>query len=170
MARRILRASTKKRESAWGVIDVTNVGVDTNIVLLAGTLNAATLAQRPFTIVRTHILITCKSDQQIATEEGNAGFGMMVVNDTAAALGVTAIPGPVSDAGSPWFVWQPLQWNFLFASGVGVQPENGTQYVVDSKAMRKVGIDQDIAMVFDNVDGAHGMQVSAVGRFLIKTH
>ena len=68
-------------------------------------LNAAALALRPFTIVRTRFLVSVVTDQVAADELVLGALGMAVVSDQAVAIGVTAVPTPITDMGSDlWFV------------------------------------------------------------------
>ncbi len=90
------------------------------------------------------------SDQQIATETQIAAFGLCVVSDQALAIGITAVPTPVTDLGSDlWFVHQMTFNDFTFASAASYQSSAGRIYEIDSKAMRKVNDDQDIVLVFE---------------------
>ena len=94
---------------------------------------------------------------------------MIVVSDEAVAAGAASIPSPISDASSPWFVWQPLESSVVVASGVGFQEPSGRNYEVDSKAMRKVGQGEDIALMVQE-DNTFGAIVSVTGRMLFKLH
>ncbi len=166
--RSIIRAP--RRESVWVGLELSNQGIAANNKVLVLTLNAAALAARPFTVVRTRLQLLWSSDQIATSENPFGGFGMMVVNDTAAALGITAIPSPTGDPGSPWFVWEGLNTKLIFGTNVGFIESAGQPVVVDSKAMRKVGDNEDVAVVVDNAHGTHGAQIQAVGRMLIKLH
>ena len=158
------------RQNLWLFTDIDEGVVTPDSIALVGQLNAAALALRPFTIVRTHTLVRWVSDQSAVSESARAVFGKLVITDEAAAVGVTAIPGPVLNADASWFVWQAMAFQFLFSSGVGVDAQNGTNYFIDSKAMRKVGPNDTVVSVVENVDDAHGGSFQAVGRFLIKLH
>ena len=72
---------------------------------LISILSAGALFLRPFTILRTRMLIYWVSDQQTGTEQSFGTYGRIVVTDTAAALGVTAIPDPSVFAGDPEASW-----------------------------------------------------------------
>ncbi len=58
--------------------------------------------------------------------------------------------------------------SFVFGDGTGFV-NDGVYQNVDSKAMRKVGIDEDAVMVFENPSVA-GIDFQFVGRQLIKLH
>ncbi len=174
MAHRIVRTQrggTVRRMSDWFFIAPghnTLAGAASAVVVAS--LNAAGLAARPFTIVRTHMELTIESDQTAASERQIAAIGMAIVSDQASAIGVTAVPTPSTDAGSDlWFAHQWMFNEFLFVSGVGVHPNAGAKYSIDSKAMRKVNADEDVLVIAEN-SLAGGSVIGAAGRFLIKVH
>jgi len=175
MARRTrqrpLRGSTR-RESDWFAVNPSQSTVTAGGGTLIGSLNAAALALRPFTIVRTYLEVLISSDQQIATELYGVGISAAVVSDQALAIGVTAVPTPISDLDSDMFFLHRVMWGaFMFGSAVGIARE-GFPYSIDSKAMRKVNGDQDVAVVVESMASTvgEGSTVTVAGRMLIKTH
>ncbi len=137
--------------------------------VLVGVLNAAALALRPFTILRTHLLLHYFSDQIAATETVRASYGLQVVRQSASAVGISAVPAPTAEIDSDWFVWQAMADRMTFQTGSGYEGAFGWQYKVDSKAMRKVGPDDDIVIVASQ-DAAFGATVQDQGRMLIQLH
>ena len=168
--RMIRGRSVSVRQNVWLFISIPEVAVPAASVLFAGSFFAAALALRPFTIIRTHMLATWGSDQATADEDSQGAVGSVVVQDQAIAVGVTALPSPVTDADAPYFLWQPMAQRFEFVSAVGVQSRSRWQYEIDSKAMRKVGNNEDVAIMVENVDATSGANFSAIGRQLIKLH
>ena len=139
---------------------------------LISTLSAGALLLRPFTILRTRMLIYWVSDQQTGTEQSFGTYARLVVTDTAAALGVTAIPDLSVLAGDPeasWHVVQTVAQRFVFGTAVAFQAQAGWQYTVDSKAMRKVGPDDNVVAMFSE-DGTSGGRLITQGRQLIQLH
>ncbi len=139
-------------------------------------LSAGALLLRPFTILRTHILVNLRTDQLTATENLIASYGHIVVTDTAAAIGVTAVPDPSGIAGDPeadWFVWQAMFNSFFIdingTDGIGVDGNNGVTYTIDSKAMRKVGPDDDVINMCTMTSSVGGI-LTTQGRRLIQLH
>jgi len=131
-------------------------------------LNAAALALRPFTIVRTRMELQLRSDQAAAIEFQRASFGLAVVSDQAVAVGVTAVPTPFTDMGSDlWFVHQNL-WGD--ESNLTDRTRPSTYVTIDSKAMRKVDIGQDIVVVAEFGTGGGGAILGAAGRMLVKVN
>ncbi len=134
-------------------------------------LSAGALLLRPFTIMRTRLVISFLSDQVAASEFAQAVYGRIVVTDSAAAQGTSAVPSPTDEAEASWLVYQPLFQNFLFGTGVGFTELAGQNsfWTVDSKAMRKVGIDDDLVGML-NVGSSVGNEIAIEGRTLIQLH
>ena len=170
MARRIVRTQVSvRRKTAWFefAYSVSNIAASTDNLLF--TLNASALALRPFTIVRTRGLMRVSSDQSAATEEYGISTGIAVVSDQAAAIGVTAVPSPVSDMSSDlFFVFETQGGRLEFKDATGVL-EMGHEVLIDSKAMRKVAIGQDLAVVA-SATGAVGNRLLLGFRMLVKLH
>jgi len=161
-------AISHARKTTWiGFIPITST-----LTALGGTLyftlNAAALALRPFTIVRTRFELAMSSDQAAAQEDQTASFGLAVVSDQAASLGVTALPTPTTDAASSmWFVHK---WLYGDESSLADNPKQMAKYTVDSKAMRKVEVGQDIAVLAEFVAVGAGLTMLVGGRILVKLH
>ena len=120
-------------------------------------------------MVRTHLVVHITSDQIGADEQQFAAVGFCVVSDQAAAIGVTAVPTPVTDQGSD--LWYFHQWaiaEFAFVTGVGFDANAGMTYHFDSKAMRKVNDDESVLLITELSALGQGLSITTVGRFLIK--
>ena len=157
-----------RRKSTWLFLDGT---FNTMIALggtLVGTLNAAALALRPFTVVRTYLSGLLFSDQAAAIEDQVAGVGVCVVSDQAFAVGVTAVPTPISDIGSDLWFSHKLLW--ARESSLTDRTNPSLIWELDSKAMRKVDAGQDLAVVIEMDDIGDGVRLGLGGRFLIKLH
>ena len=138
-----------------------------NTLVLVFSLNAAALALRPFTIVRTRFELELRSDQAAAIENQAAAMGIAVVTDQASAVGVTAVPTPITEMGSN--EWLALQLMYADESNLTDRTRSGSRYTVDSKAMRKVEVGQDVIVVVENALAA-GSTVTVGGRMLIKNN
>ena len=157
---------SSKRESQW--LDIAFVA--TTLTTPGGTItnsaSAAVLALRPFTIIRVHMEIFVISDQAAAIEQQAGAYGLAVVSDQALAIGITAVPTPVTDMGSDlWFLHQIY---FVNSSSLTDRSMPGQKYSIDSKAMRKVNDDQDIAFVAETSAVAAGAILFTAGRMLVK--
>ena len=174
MARRFTRMIRGRevavRQNIWSQISIPEVAVPAASILFAASFLAGTLSLRPFTIVRTHLLVTWGSDQSAADEDSQGAVGSVIVQDQAIAIGVTALPAPITNADASYYFWQPMAQRFEFGSGVGFAARSRWQYEIDSKAMRKVGINEDQAIMVENIDATSGLNFSAIGRQLLKLH
>ena len=172
MARRLVRLTrAPKRLTSWFFVAPVRTALTVGGGTIITTLNAAALALRPFTIIRTRLLITIESDQASADESQLGAFGMAVVLDQAEAIGVTAVPTPVTDSGSDlWFVHQWASAKLKLNTAVGFDTQGQTQYVVDSKAMRKVDIGQTMVGVGEFSSAGDGFVMGVMGRQLIKVN
>ncbi len=169
----IRRHGKMVRETAWfgGIFSQVSLS-GANAVSLATTLNAAALAMRPFTLIRTRGIVTVRSDQRAATENYAVAFGRTVVTDQAVAIGVTAVPTPITDSDSDlWFVYEVLAGQISVGTDIGVFESGamGLNRQFDSKAMRKVEPGQDVVSVIENNFSA-GTITTIFSRSLIKLH
>ena len=106
------------------------------------------------TIIRSRGELITRPTATTADVDYSGAFGIAVVSQTAEATGITAIPGPWSDADwSGWFVHQMVGAALDFQSGVGVQLVHD-RWTIDSRAMRKVPGDTAIVLVGESQSGA----------------
>ena len=172
MARRVGRARFVRpppRSSVWIGINIENIAVGPGATVLVGVLNAAALALRPFTVTRTRGIIQWQSDQAAASEYSFGALGCIVVSDQAVAAGVASIPEPLLNTDAPFFVWEPFGDSFLFGDGTGFQGNALYTQPVDSKAMRKVQNNEDVAFTVENGSG-FGAIFTMTARMLVKLH
>ncbi len=161
----------QRRESLWVGVDLVNTSIGGGTAVLVSSLNAAALALRPFTIVRTRLHLFLNSDQQIASENQFAAVGMAVVSDQASAIGVTAVPTPITDLASDlWFLHQWMTSEFIFATAVGLGGSAGKVMEVDSRAMRKVEDGEDAIVCVESDAVSNGVEFGTMGRMLVKLH
>ncbi len=137
---------------------------------MVAVLNAAALALRPFTIVRSRGVIFYRSDQIAADENYGGAYGHCVVSDQASSVGITAVPAPIPNQDSDlWFVYQSMFGRIVSPTAVGVL-EIGRQIEYDSKAMRKVEDGQDMVIVLSTDATSPSLVIIDSGRLLIKLH
>ena len=133
------------RKTFWfAAVHVESNMAAASTAVIQTSLNAAALALRPFTIVRTRGYFHVRSDQISASEDQDVCYGEIVVSDQAVAIGVTAVPISCTDSQSSWHVYESMSSRFSFVSGVGFDPAGGILTRFDSKAMRKVEEGQDL--------------------------
>ncbi len=170
----IIRGGARKRETIWfGGVAFNQALAGPTSVALVVSLNAAALALRPFTIIRTRGVLRVRSDQQAASEDYGAAFGEAVVSDQAAAVGITAVPTPTTESASDlWFVYEFLIGALRVATAVSAF-DGGVERIIDSKAMRKVEDGQDLVSVVEGPGATlsgFGAQIAGFTRHLIKLH
>ena len=166
---RFIRPAARTKMWIGGGVGTSSVVADSENLI--SSLSAGALLLRPFTILRTRLELAISTDQQSATETPFGDFGMIVITDTAVAVGITAIPMPGSTIGDPdadWFVHQPMSTRLIFSSAVGMLL-SFVHYTVDSKAMRKVGPDDNVVQVWSQEASVGGV-IMTHGRLLIQLH
>ncbi len=172
MARRFRARATFVRspgQKVWVGAGVTATTIVGSSATLFSTLNAAALLLRPFTILRSRILISIRSDQ-VATSEFAAGvYAKQVVTESAAAAGVASVPTGISESNADFYVYQPLFHWFSIFTAVATNAPGDSQYMIDSKAMRKVKADDDIATTIE-LRTTPGAIVATEGRTLVLLH
>ena len=168
----VLRSGGPKRESMWiSISEAVNTITAASTAVLSASLNAAALNLRPFTVVRTRGILAVRSDQSAATESQHYAFALAIVSEQASAIGVTAVPTPMTDRGSDlFFVYEEMVSQYLLESLVGFDTQTGWVHRFDSKAMRKVNDDQDMIIVKETSSVSSGVIALSAGRFLIKLH
>ena len=167
----VRRNGVMRRESLWftGVMTLTTLGAPSTAVLVT-TLNAAALALRPFTVVRTRGTWQVISDNSTVAESYQVQLGHAVVSDQASAIGITAVSTPATDSGSDlWYVFETQMGSLEVTTDVGRYiKERSVNF--DSKAMRKVEDGEDLITVLETSAISLGASVRLFSRTLIKLH
>ncbi len=160
-----------KKTVMWiaGTTGTTVLSLGSGIKVLAEVLGAVALALRPFTVMRERGYFWTQVDNVAASEEPFGAMGTLVVTDSASAAGIASIPDPVSEPSASWVSYVPWIADAVVGSGVGFNSV-ARVFEYDSKAMRKVGIDDDFVMVIANDHATHGAEVSSRSRILIQLH
>ena len=165
----VLRGGRNRRETLWigsTTAETTLAGAPTAV--LTNALNATALALRPFTVVRVRGFMHIHSDQAGADETYGASYGQCVVSDQAVAIGVTAVPTPVTDRSSDlWLVYESAFAHLEVVTSASAFNE-GMFKEFDSRAMRKVEEGQDLIAVVENEIA--GVIITAGARILVKLH
>ncbi len=157
-----------KRLTTWFQFTPATVQMTVTGGTIIFSLNAAALALRPFTIVRTRFEVALFSDQAAAIERQIAAVGIAVVSDEAVAVGVTAVPTPITQMGSNLWFTHSLVYADESALTDRTRPE--TLVSIDSKAMRKVEVGQDVVVVSEIDASSGGAFITVGGRMLIKNN
>jgi len=172
MARGFVRSRvvqrSQKRLTLWGFKTWSEVTMVSEGGTILASLSAAALAQRPFTIIRQHWELQIVSDQAAAIERQYGAFGTCVVSDQASAIGVTAVPTPITDGGSEF--WMAHRFYAANESNLTDRTTPATRITIDSKAMRKVSESEDHLLVAELDNAGAGQIIAVAGRVLFKLH
>ncbi len=152
-----VRGRSVRAGTSWGRIVQTaqfTIATSTKVIPVTFLLDNQGISE---TVRRTRGMVFVTSDQPSASEAIFGAYGLIVVTDAAAAIGVTAVPGPVTEANDDgWFVWQPFM-----TKGADTIASYQPAFEFDSKAMRKVDTGFQIVMVIENASGTNAL-VAAV--------
>ncbi len=171
MARQIVRRSfrrSSKRQTEWSLafqsLGITAVPAASKVLLSVINPNAPSGIG---TIVRSRGILSIRTDTPAANEHQTGAMGIAVVNSVAAALGVTGLPGPGTEIGFDWFVYQSFAQ--MQITSTTLTTVVGFQYEIDSKAMRKFGIDERLVFMIENLSTTNAFDMLANIRFLVKS-
>ena len=156
------RAPRPKNRSWSGITSAafTAVAASAKVLLGSFVLAVPTIDE---TILRTVGLISIETDNQATAENQIGGFGLIRVSTTAFAIGITAIPGPITDIDDDgWLVYVP----FAASTGTVAASLNSVQYHFDSKAKRKIQDGESVAIVVENASSVHGFDIAVHLRLL----
>ncbi len=165
----LARGRRSDRITTWIRFNVELATLTGNAATLLAVLNAGALALRPFTIVRTRGFFHITSDQAAASETLEGAWGSIVVQEEAADAGIASVPSPLAEPDAAYIVYEPFVNEFLFGDGTGFTEPGGINLTFDSKAMRKVGLSEDMVIVAE-LASAPGASISIQGRMLLKLH
>ncbi len=157
------------RQMVWLGLNVIQTSVPSGAAVFLATYNAAALALRPFTIVRSRGIVALESDQIVADEEFGAIMSMQIVSEAAATAGVGSVPTPFVETDADYFVYEPWFGSYRNAVTEGADAQTQITFAFDSKAMRKVDIDDNLAFLAEGV-GVQGSNITILGRQLVKLH
>ncbi len=159
------------RTNVWFAFRLANTNFTGATALLAS-LNAAALLLRPFTIIRTRMVISVKSDQIATAEFFSGALGVQVVTESASTAGVASVPTPITEADADFLVYQGLMSDYEESGTPATAWDSigqGNYWTVDSKAMRKVGSDDDVVVTLEQGTSV-GVNIAFEGRMLVKLH
>ncbi len=161
------RSRTARRSNkSWAFVgntSFTTIAQGAKVLLGSFTLSNPGIDE---TILRSVGGVAIHSDQAAADEQQIGAFGLIMVTDTALALGITAIPGPFTDGSDDgWFLHVPFAQSIEFVSGVGVLV-NSVWYPFDSGAKRVNHDGTAVALVVENGGASHGLRIAFSLRML----
>jgi len=155
---------SQKRLTAWVNI------VDQGFLAVAdagATLMASISIESPGTVVRARGIISVNISTDADLEMVGA-FGVGIVSTEAFGIGITAIPHPFRDADwGGWFVWQSFAQRMDAVTQAGIL-QGALNFVIDSKAMRKVQPNETIVFVAESQSKA--FRITETVRVLLMLH
>ena len=169
MANRRFVQRPRKRAMSWQGFSIDFAD------LVNGTAQAA--AAIPENILEnfpTPTLIRTRGGISVWTDPSSTpgGFGVLTVGlifVTAAALAANGVPSPLADSGNDFFYWDTFH---VGASATDVIGEDITvdRKVVDSKSMRKIGLNEVVALSAEwlTCEGTMVVNMCGVLRILMK--
>ena len=167
---RVRGASTRRLTEWVGMLitqPITIVGSTTNLV---GELTQADLSVlTPCTLIRVRGALQFTHQSRTVGHDPNGAFSISIVKENARAIGITAIPSPVSDLGDDTFLlWEP--WALAMRSANEGQPLH-QRIPIDGKAMRKIEDGDGLVVVCQNgAPGGQNAQLMYALRFLFLLH
>ncbi len=151
------RVGTYRRATSW-LRSPLLTGPDT-LAAASAVIDSLFITGEPTTIIRIRGAIAVTSDQFASSETWIGAVGVCVVSDQANAIGVTAVPTPVTDADSDlWMMHQYFQGAVAFSTAAAFDFQRYTQFPFDSKAMRKMNEDESLLFVVENSGATQGLQ------------
>jgi len=146
-ARRVFRRSSVRRSTFWEgtsfTVSVASGGKSVVTVIAENLLENTPNA----TLVRVRGNVTGHLTAQGAAATATAlAYGLMVVNQPALTAGVASLPGPLQE------LWraQGLQTTIAIGGAEAILGMRAFDHEVDSKAMRKTGLNQAIVFIAEN--------------------
>ena len=110
------------------------------------------------TVVRTRGIFCSKVVSGVPA--GNSiirgAFGIIIVSADAFTVGITAIPGPLSDSDNDWYVWAPFCHLLQSGDDEGLAILANVTMPFDSRGMRKVKVGDVSAVVIEYASDTNG--------------
>ncbi len=161
------RSSGSRRQTTWvGPPAQGYVTVASTAKTLVGSFDPEASFMVAPTIVRTRGMVSFRLSSFAADLAIVGAVGVGVVSDRAFAAGAASIPGPFTDASwGGWLAWRSFAFNFDVTTDVGRLLASWT-LEMDSKAMRKIAIDETIVLMAESQQGA--LEVAMPLRLLMK--
>ncbi len=131
---------------------------------IGGVIGVAT----QLTLMRMRGAYVVSIDGPADGDKCNVGLGIIVASDEAVAAGVASIPSPVSDAADSWIWHQFVPLQAQAGTGVGASLNAMSVVscgVIDSKAMRRLRIGDNLVLVMETISLAGAPAVDITGGY-----
>ena len=166
-SRRVISVGARRRTTWAGIHSLTWIALAADALVNAGGFTAAGLVNVPkSTLIRVRGILGIRSDQNAGIEDAMGAMGIAVVTDAALTAGGASLPDPVDDsAGDFWQTWQAFVAPGLAGTSAAATTWQ-SMYTVDSKAQRKLGDLDAIAIQIKNANVVGGLEFMFSLRFL----
>jgi len=168
--RRVFQRAAPRRRMTWegSQVDMTMTSGASTVLAIVTEATLENIPNPTIVRVRGNLLLRVTA-QGAAGTRGILFLGIKLT--TATALAATAVEVPGTDIGSDWLWWEARGFSTL-DTGIG-QSNNQQTYVhlpIDSKAMRKVEINQVLVLVVQHTALVSTQTLQATGglRILLK--
>ena len=154
MANRPVRTPARgpRRVPEWGGVLVRSrlLALSTSQSLGAVTIGAA-FTQKA-TLVRIRGMANVQLDPSAIADTMIVGLGILIVRTTAFIAGAASMPSPLDDIESAFLYHKIFTLGpSLTAGEVGEELNSNLNVEIDSKAMRKVGPDDTLGIIWDGI-------------------
>ena len=137
---------------------MTTIPAASKVLLATFTLDNAGIDE---TILRWVGGVAVASDQTAGSETQNGAVAACIVTETAAGVGISALPDPVTDvADDVWFFYQSFAQQMTFFSAVGVNPNMAMWYPFDQRGKRIMQQGQALVVIGANAHASAGLNVA----------
>ena len=166
-SRRALPSVARRRTTWAGIHSLVWTALGADTLVNAGGFTAAGLTNIPkSTLIRVRGILGIRADQNANIEEAMGAMGICVVTDAALTAGGASFPDPVDDSAADY--WQT--WQAFVAPGLTGTSAAATTWQsvvdIDSKAQRKLGDLDAIAIQIKNANAVGGLEFMFSLRFL----
>ena len=157
---RVALGGRRRSNRSWaGIISAAPTTIPAASKVLLGSFTPTVSGD--ITVLRTVGNISITSDQIAVDEQQLGAFGLIVVTDTALGVGITAVPGPVTDiADDGWFTYQSFGFELQVFDATGVNADFAHNLMFDSKGKRIVEDGRAVAVVCENSHATNGFEIS----------
>ena len=163
-----------RRKTAWGVgPQAADLAISASGKFI-WTIAVALQNEPAATLVRIRGLMSLTQLTTSAAGEGFFGaLGIGIAADTAVAAGTASLPGPLSEQNWPgWMFHQFFDIRSITATiADGVNSPLHQSMVIDTKAMRKMGQDENLFAIVEVVEsGTATLEIHGDTRVLVKMY
>ena len=137
--------SGRRPDYQWNGATWAQAGQGTTHSLGSGTI---VVFNAPGTIMRVRGYASITIDAGAAADSMVLALGLIVANDDLVSAGATAFASPINDLDADW-LWHSFFPVHAESATPGDGADHNVQQVIDSKAMRRVKQNDNLAMVID---------------------